>query len=64
VEGKITIELRTERTPDTGSGLPDIGHDAYWLKKTIPTLVFKDANGTERPLAEKYEIVRVSAEIA
>jgi hypothetical protein len=33
MEGRITIELRTEHTPDSGSGLPDLGHDAYWLMK-------------------------------
>jgi len=32
MKGKITIELITE-TPDSGSGLPDLGHTAYWLKK-------------------------------
>jgi hypothetical protein len=56
--------LRTDHTPDSGSGLPDLGHDAYWLKKTIPTLPFKDANGKERPISDKYEIVRVSTEIS
>ncbi len=64
MEGTITIELRTDHTPDSGSGLPDLGHDAYWLKKTIPTLPFKDANGKERPISDKYEIVCVSTEIA
>jgi hypothetical protein len=64
MEGKITIELRTDHTPDSGSGLPDLGHDAYWLKKTIPTIPFKDANGKERPIGDKYEIVRVSTEIS
>jgi hypothetical protein len=63
MEGTIKIELRTEHTPDSGSGLPDLGHDAYWLKKTIPTLSFKDANGKERPIGEKYEIVHVTTEI-
>jgi hypothetical protein len=28
MEGTIRIELRTEHTPDSGSGLPDLGHDA------------------------------------
>jgi hypothetical protein len=64
MEGKITIELRTDHTPDSGSGLPDLGHDAYWLKKTIPMLPFKDANGKERPIGDKYEIIRVSTEIS
>jgi hypothetical protein len=64
MEGRITIELRTEHTPDSGSGLPDLGHDAYWLQKTIPTLPFKDANGKERPIGDKYEIIRVSTQIS
>jgi hypothetical protein len=34
------------------------------LKKTIQTLPFKDANGKERPIGDKYEIVRVSTEIS
>jgi hypothetical protein len=63
MQGKITLELRTDHTPDTGSGLPDLGHDAYFVKKTILGLVFKDANGKERPLGEKYDIVRVGTEI-
>jgi hypothetical protein len=33
--GKITIELRTEHTPDSGSRLPKRGHDAYWLMKAL-----------------------------
>jgi len=60
--GKITIELITE-TPDSGSGLPDLGHDAYWLKKKLPTLEFKDANGKMRKLEEKYKVVRVATQI-
>ncbi len=56
-KGAITIELTTEKTADSGSGIPDLGHDAYWLMKTIPGLVFKDSNGKERALSEKYEIV-------
>jgi hypothetical protein len=63
MEGRITIELRTDHTPDTGSGLPDLGHDAYWLMKKIPAITFKDANGKERPIGDKYEIVSVSTEI-
>jgi hypothetical protein len=31
--------------------------------KVIPTLTFKDANGKERPIGDKYEIVRTSTEI-
>ncbi len=62
MEGTITIALRTD-TRDNGSGLPDLGHDAYWLMKEIPALTFKDRNGKERPIGEKYEIVRASTEI-
>lgn len=64
MEGTIRIELRTSHTPDSGSGLPDLGHDAYWLMKAIPALTFKDANGKERPIGEKYEIVLASTEIS
>jgi hypothetical protein len=60
--GKITIELLAQ-TPASGSGLPDLGHDAYWLKKTLPTLEFKDANGKKRKLEEKYKVVRVATQI-
>jgi hypothetical protein len=64
MEGTITIELRTDKTAESGSGLPDLGHDAYWLMKTIPDLTFNDCNGKERLLGGKYEIVeaRVSVE--
>jgi hypothetical protein len=64
MEGRITIELRTEHTPDSGSGLPDLGHDAYWLMKQIRELVYKDASGNETLMAEKYPIVRASTEIS
>jgi hypothetical protein len=57
MQGKITIEAHLDHTPDSGSGLPDLGHDAYWLMKEIPALVFKDANGKERPIGEKYSVV-------
>jgi hypothetical protein len=62
MNGKITIELVT-KTPDSGSGMPDLGHDAYWLKKTLPTLEFKDSNGKMRKLEEKYTVVRVATQI-
>ncbi len=62
MKGKITIELTTE-TPESGSGMPELGHTAYWLKKELPNLTFKDANGTERRLSEKYEITRLSTEV-
>ena len=56
MQGRIMLELRT-KTPDTGSGLPDLGHDAYWLMKQLPGIVYKDANGKERPLGDKYRII-------
>jgi hypothetical protein len=37
MNGRIIIELSTN-TPDTGSGLPDLGHVGYWLMKEIPKL--------------------------
>lgn len=64
MEGRITLELRAAHTPDTGSGLPDLGHDAYWLMKEIPQLLFKDANGKECPIGDKYEIIRASTEVS
>ena len=60
MQGFITIRLRTEHTPDTGSGLPDLGHDAYWLMKEIPKLDFKDANGKIRPIGDKYSIIEAT----
>lgn len=64
MEGRITIELRTEHTPNSGSGLPDLGHDAYWLMKMIRDLACTDKNGNETTMGEKYPIVRASTEIA
>lgn len=61
MKGKITVELTTE-TPDSGSGMPDLGHMAYWLKKELPNLTFTDSNGKERKLSDKFEVVRVSTE--
>ena len=60
--GKITIELLAQ-TPDTGSGLPDLGHVAYWLKKTLPTLEFEDTHNKTHKLGEKYKVVRVATQI-
>jgi hypothetical protein len=62
MHGTITIELQT-KTPDTGSGLPELGYDAYSLLKNVPGIEYKDANGKERPIGDKYRItdVRISA---
>ena len=43
----------------SGSGLPDLGHTAYWLKKQLSELAYKDSNGNEKPLSDDYEITRV-----
>jgi hypothetical protein len=63
MEGLITLVLRTDKTANTGSGLPDLGHDAYWLMKQIPGMTFKDSNGKERPMGDKYEIVEATASV-
>jgi hypothetical protein len=60
VEGFITIRLRIKHTPDSGSGLPDLGHDAYWLVKRIPEIEFKDANGKIQPIGEQYTIIETT----
>lgn len=61
MKGTITLELETE-TQDSGSGMPDLGHDAYWLMKELPKLIFKDTNGKEKPIGDKYKIIRVATE--
>ncbi len=61
MHARITIELTTD-TPDTGSGMPDLGHDTYWLMKELPKLNFKDASGNLRPLSDKYKITLVRTE--
>lgn len=61
MRGTIVIELTTA-TPDSGSGMPDLGHDAYWLMKELPKMEFKDANGKMRPLGDKYEVASVKTE--
>lgn len=63
MRGRIIIELVTEKTADSGSGLPDLGHDAYWLKKKIPKLEFKDSSGKIRSISDKYEIVRLATTV-
>jgi hypothetical protein len=64
MEGTITIELRAKRTADSGSGLVDLSHDAYWLKKEIPGLEYKDTNGKVRPVGDTYGIVAVTTHVA
>jgi len=61
VKGTIVIELTTD-IPDSGSGMPDLGHDVYWLMKELPNLEYKDTNGKMKPLASKYGISLVRTE--
>lgn len=55
------IELTTE-IPNSGSGMPDLGHDVYWLMKELPNIQFKDTNGKMKPLSTKYGISGVRTE--
>jgi hypothetical protein len=61
MKGTITIELTTI-IPDSGSGMPELGHDAYWLKKHLPELEFKDTNGKMKPISTKYEVASLKTE--
>lgn len=60
MKGTISISLTTN-TPDSGSGMPDLGHDVYWLMKELPELSFK-ANGKTVRLGDKYDISHVQTE--
>ena len=60
LKGTISISLTTD-TPDSGSGMPDLGHDAYWLMKELPKLSFQ-ANGKTVQLGDKYEISLIHTE--
>jgi hypothetical protein len=42
MKGRIVIELELEHTPETGSGLPDIAHTTYDLRKHIDAFVWTD----------------------
>jgi hypothetical protein len=56
MKGTIRIELRTLKDlPETGSKMPEMGHDAYWLKKELLKLAWDD-HGTPVPLSDKYEV--------
>ena len=61
MKAAITITLTTE-IPDSGSGMPDLGHDVYWLMKELPNLSYKDTNGKMKPLSGKYKISSVRTE--
>jgi hypothetical protein len=63
MKGRIVIELELDHTPETGSGLPDIAHNAYDLRKHIEAFVWTDKNtGKEWKLAEHWTVVRLAAE--
>jgi hypothetical protein len=54
MKGTIRIELRTLKDlPESGSKMPEMGHDAYWLKKALAELAWDE--GTR--LLDKYEVV-------
>jgi hypothetical protein len=60
VEGTITIELtRRQPTRETGSDLPDLGHDGYWFAKQVRDLVWKSKSGEEVRMDDYYEVTAV-----
>jgi hypothetical protein len=58
VKSKLIIELdRIKEQADTGSGMPDLGHDIYWIKREILNLTWKDEKtGKEHKLGDKYTV--------
>lgn len=62
MRGKITIELtRKAETRETGSDLPDLGHDAYWFAKEIRELVWTGKTGEEVRMADFYDVTAIAA---
>lgn len=61
MKAKIVIEL-TGEISDTGSGMPELGHDAYWLMKELPNFEFKESSDKMKPLSSKYAISQVRTE--
>ena len=62
MRGKVIIELALDHTPDTGSGLPDIGHVAYDLRKHIEQYEWPDKNtGKVWKLSEHWRVVSLTA---
>lgn len=56
MKGTIRIELRSlKELPESGSKMPELGHDAYWLRKELAELSWD--SGTR--LLDKYEVVAV-----
>jgi hypothetical protein len=61
MQGKIVIELNaTRELPDSGSALPDLAHDAYFIKKELPQLSWSEGE-KERSLGDKYEVTVIQA---
>jgi hypothetical protein len=62
LQAKITIELALDYTPDTGSGLPDIGHVAYALRKHIDQYEWTDKKtGDLWRLRDHWRVVALTA---
>lgn len=65
MQGKIAIELtRRPETRETGSDLPDLGHDAYWFVKQIRELVWTSKSGEEVRMDDFYEVTGVAVTTA
>lgn len=63
MKGTVVIELALDHTPDSGSGLPDIGHVAYDLRKHIEQYVWTSKKtGEVWRLNEHWRVVRLVAE--
>ena len=60
MRGTITIELtRRNPTRETGSDLPDLGHDGYWFAKQLPDLVWTSKVGEQVRMGDYYEVTAV-----
>ncbi len=63
MKGKIVIELQLDHTSDTGSGLPDIGHVAYDLRKHIDGYEWTDKKtGKVWKLEEHWKVISLTAQ--
>jgi hypothetical protein len=65
MKGKLIIELdRINEQSDTGSGMPDLGHDIYFVKKEILNLEWTDSDGRKHKLGDKYTVGTLRIESA
>ena len=63
MKGKIVIELALDHTPDSGSGLPDIAHVAYDLRKHIEELEVPDKHtGKLWKLKDHWTVTSLTAQ--